>query len=105
MAVKCMRTLWQERNDSVTTGVGAARVLRPITTSDIRRFVRFPGDVRSESAQRLGKARITAVDVKSPTDRGNSIGDQSGDDQRGPGPDVAGLNGGTREPIDPVQHD
>src|SRR5450631_4767712 len=73
--------------------------------SDIWRFVRFAGDVSSESAHRLGKARIAAVDVMGSTDRRGSIGDQTGDDQRGPGPDVAGLNRGSGEPFDTVQHD
>jgi len=61
-------------------------------TSDVRRLVRFAGDVGSESAQRLVETRITAVDVVGMADRRDPIGDQAGDDQRRPRPDVAGLD-------------
>src|SRR5450631_486931 len=68
-------------------------------------FIRFAGDVGAKSPQSLGKARVTAVDVVGPTDRRRAVGDQTRDDERGPGADVAGLHGGPGEPFDPVQHD
>src|SRR5665647_3245642 len=82
------------RNDPVTT-----------PTSDVRRLIRFTGDVSSESAQSLVKSRVSAVDVVCLADRRDAVGNKTGDDQGSPGPDVTGLDGGAGEPPNAVQHD
>ena len=92
-------------NDPVTNQGGQAVDLRRTGTSPVWRFVRFAGDVSSESAQRLGKTRVTAVDVVGWADRRDAIGNKSGDDQCRPGPDVAGLDGSAGEPSDAMTHD
>jgi len=82
-------------NNSVTIQIDPAKGARWITSlwitslwitsSEVRRFlVRFAGDIGSKPAQRLGKARITAVDVMGSADRRLAIGDQAGDDQCSP---------------------
>src|SRR5450631_2406313 len=108
---------WEaDRHSSATNQIGpVAGGLRPRTgrlepagpggSEEGRDLVRFAGDIGSEPAQRLGKARITAVDVLGTADRRRAVGDQAGDDQRRPRADVAGLDGCPGEPLDPVQHD
>src|SRR5665647_3980348 len=58
------------RNDPVTT-----------PTSDVRRLIRFAGDVSPEPTQSLVKARVSAVDVVCLADRRDPVGNQTGDDQ------------------------
>src|ERR1035437_2040042 len=70
-----------------------------------RSLIQFARDVGPESAQRLGKARIAAVDVICPADRRRAVGNQAGDDKRSAGADVTCLYGGPGDPPDPVQHD
>src|SRR5665811_901386 len=82
------------RNNPVTTA-----------TSDVRRLIRFAGDVSPEPAQSLVKAGVSAVDVVGLADRRDAVGNQTGDDQSSPGPDVAGLDGGAGEPPNAVEHD
>src|SRR5665647_3018320 len=79
----------------------------PVTTpaSDVRRLIRFAGDVSPEPAQSLVKTRVPAVDVVCMADRRDAVGNQPGDDQSRTRSDIAGLDGGAGEPPDAVQHD
>src|SRR5665647_3825581 len=68
----------------------------PVTTpaSDVRRLIRFAGDVSPEPAQSLVKTRVPAVDVVCMADRRDAVGNQPGDDQSRTRSDIAGLDGG-----------
>src|SRR5450631_2005030 len=83
----------------------ASKARRIHGSEEGRCLIRFTSDIGSESTQGFGKARVTPVDVMCPADRRLAIGNEAGDDQRSPGPDVAGLDRGAGEPFDAVQHD